>query len=61
MNPFEEKIQQLVDGKIEEIKITKEEMMTFREAWIKREDRKYIVGEAAHLGNVTYRYNPNVL
>ena len=61
MNPFEEQLQKLVDGEIKEIKITRDEMMAFREAWIKREDRKYIVGEAAHLGNVTYRHDPNVL
>lgn len=61
MNPFEEKIQQLVDGEIKEIKITRDEMMAFREAWIKREDRKCIVGEAAHLGNVTYRYDPSAM
>lgn len=61
MNPYEELIQQLVDGKIEDIKVERENVMTFIEAWKEREDRKYIVGEAAHLGNVTYRYNRTVL
>lgn len=61
MNPYEELIQQLVDGKIKEIKVERENVMAFIEVWRKREDRKYIVGEAAHLGNVTYRYDPTVL
>lgn len=58
-NPFKEKIEQLVNGNIEEIKVNREEMMMFREAWIERADRKNIIGEAAHGGNITYRYqNP---
>lgn len=61
MNPFEQKLQQLVDGEITEIKITRDEFLMFRDAWLKREDRKCIIGEAAHQGNVTYRYDPNVL
>lgn len=61
MNPYEELIEQLVDGKIEEIKVERENVMTFIEAWRKREDRKYIVGEAMQGGNVTYRYDPTVL
>lgn len=61
MNPYEELIQQLVDGKIEDIKVERENVMTFIEAWKEREDRKYIVGEAMQGGNVIYRYDPTVL
>lgn len=61
MNPYEELIEQLVQGEIEDIKVERENVMAFIEVWRKREDRKYIVGEAAHLGNVTYRYNRTVL
>lgn len=61
MNPYKELIQRLVDGEIEEIKVERENVMAFIQVWRKREDRKYIVGEAAHLGNVTYRYNRTVL
>lgn len=61
MEQYQELIQKLVDGEIEEIKVERENVMFFIAAWREREDRKYIVGEAAHLGNVTYRYDQTVL
>lgn len=61
MNQYEQLIQDLVDGKIDKIEVEHDLVMLFRDAWIKREDRKYVVGEAHHGGNVTYRYDPTVL
>lgn len=56
MNPFEEKIKQLVAKEIEEIKIEKEEMMAFREVWKDHPERRSIIGEAGHEGKIIYRY-----
>lgn len=35
--------------------------MAFREAWLKLENRKYVVGKASLNGNVTYHYDPTRL
>ena len=35
--------------------------MAFREAWLKIENRKFIVGKAELNGNVTYHYDPTRL
>ncbi len=35
MNPYEQLIQDLIDGKIEKIDVKREELMAFREAWLK--------------------------
>lgn len=35
--------------------------MLFREAWLKLENRKYVVGKALLNGNVTYHYDPTRL
>ena len=40
MNPYEQLIQDLIDGKIEKIDVKREELMAFREAWLKLENRK---------------------
>lgn len=61
MNPYEALIQDLIDGKIEKIDINREDVMLFREAWLKLEDRKYVVGKALLNGNVTYHYDPTRL
>ncbi|KFO15729.1 hypothetical protein L232_0112790, partial [Enterococcus faecium UC7267] len=47
MNPYEQLIQDLIDGKIEKIDVKREELMAFREAWLKLENRKYVVGKAS--------------
>ena len=47
MNPYEALIQDLIDGKIEKIDVNREDVMLFREAWLKLEDRKYVVGKSA--------------
>ncbi|OQO71312.1 hypothetical protein BH747_00320 [Enterococcus villorum] len=61
MNPYESLIQELIDGKIEKIDVKREEVMLFREAWLKLENRKYIVGKAGLNGQVTYHYDPTRL
>lgn len=61
MNPYETLIQDLIDGKIEKIDVNREDVMLFREAWLKLEDRKYVVGKALLNGNVTYHYDPTRL
>ncbi|MGJ3730633.1 hypothetical protein [Enterococcus faecium] len=61
MNPYEQLIQDLIDGKIEKIDVKREELMAFREASLKLENRKYVVGKASLNGNVTYHYDPTRL
>ncbi|MGX7172776.1 hypothetical protein [Enterococcus ratti] len=61
MNPYESLIQELMNEKIEKIDVKREEVMLFREAWLKLENRKYIVGKAQLNGNVTYYYDPTRL
>ncbi|EPH95438.1 MULTISPECIES: hypothetical protein [unclassified Enterococcus] len=61
MNPYVETIQELVDGKIDQIEVKRENVILFREAWLQREDRKFVVGEAQLGGHVIYRYDPTRL
>ncbi|BAO06792.1 MULTISPECIES: hypothetical protein [Enterococcus] len=61
MNPYEQMIQELMDGKIQKIEVKREEVMAFREAWLKIENRKFVVGKAELNGNVTYHYDPSRL
>ncbi|MBE6173090.1 MULTISPECIES: hypothetical protein [Enterococcus] len=61
MNPYEQMIQELMDGKIQKIEVKREEVMAFREAWLKIENRKFVVGKAELNGNVTYHYDPTRL
>lgn len=61
MNQYDQEIQDLVDGKVDRIEVKHDLVMLFRDAWIKRSDRKYIVGEAHLGGHVTYRYDSTVL
>nr|WP_249274387.1 hypothetical protein [Enterococcus sp. 9E7_DIV0242] len=58
VNKFEEMLEQLAAGEIEEISVQNDEFFIFREAWLKRADRTLFVGEAAHGGHVIYRYEP---
>lgn len=57
MNPYEQLIQELMNGKIDKIEVKREEVMAFREAWLKLENRKFVVGKAELNGNVTYYYD----
>ncbi|WP_288746573.1 hypothetical protein [uncultured Enterococcus sp.] len=61
MGNYETQMDQLKSGEIKEIYVPRENFMMFRDIWIKREDRKYFVGEAAHNGNITYRYDKTVV
>jgi len=61
MESYDQQLDKLKSGEIKEIYVPRENFMMFRDIWIKREDRKYFVGEAAHKGNVTYRYDETVL
>ena len=52
MNPYEQLIQDLIDGKIEKIDVKREELMAFREAWLKLENRKYVVGKGGRCSSI---------
>lgn len=61
MENYDQQLDKLKSGEIKEIYVERDNFMLFRVSWIKREDRKYFVGEAAHGGNITYRYDDTVL
>ena len=50
MNPYEQLIQDLIDGKIEKIDVKREELMAFREAWLKLEFYSHKSETAANRG-----------
>lgn len=56
---FSKEMDDLIDGKINKIELTREEFLDFRSCWIERKDRDFIVGHAHHHGGVTYYYEPN--
>ena len=56
INPFEEKIDQLMADDQAELVIQQNEFMEFREAWVKHPRRKEIIGEAGLKGQITYRF-----
>ena len=49
-------LNQLKNGEIEEIYVSKEEFLTYREVIVAREDFKHFRGIAQRGGNVVYRY-----
>lgn len=53
---YQSLLDQLVNQEIEEIEISREEFMSFREVWIHHPNRTQIVGEAHLGGSVTYRW-----
>ena len=55
-NPFVKLLEQLSQGEIEEFVVTRDEFITFREAWLLRDDRTSFVGEAGLEGRIIYRY-----
>lgn len=55
-NSFEEKIQQLREGKLSEIVIEQSDFSVFRETWKATEDREKIIGEAGLNGKIIYRF-----
>lgn len=56
VDKYEELLEQLAAGEIEEINIQNDEFFVFRDAWLKRSDRILFVGEASLGGHVKYRY-----
>lgn len=54
-NHYSQEIQKLVDGVIDEIVIEKENFLSFRNAWLKNENKNLVVGEAGLSGQVVYR------
>ncbi|WP_330932669.1 hypothetical protein [Enterococcus sp. BWR-S5] len=56
VNKYEELLEQLAAGEIEEIRVPNDEFFVFRDAWLKRADRILFVGEASLGGHVIYRY-----
>lgn len=56
VDKFEEMLEQLAAGEIEEIRVSNDEFFVFRDAWLKRTDRVQFVGEASLGGHVIYRY-----
>lgn len=50
------KLNELRQGKIDELQISREEFLTFRQAWIRQEDKENFIGYAQRQGKVTYRY-----
>lgn len=55
-NKYTELLNQLAADEIETLEVPNSEFFLFREAWMEREDRTKIVGEAQLHGNVVYRY-----
>lgn len=58
-NPYEEKLRELRDGTLDELLVEQADFLTFREAWLKCEDRTAFVGEAGLNGKIIYRYQKN--
>lgn len=56
VDKYEELLEQLAAGEIEEINIQNDEFFVFRDAWLKRSDRILFVGETSLGGHVKYRY-----
>lgn len=56
MNPYIKLIEKLVLGEIKELDVDRANLMAFREVWLKRPERKSIIGEAHHGGDITYRF-----
>lgn len=55
-NSFDEKIEALRNGSIDEIIVESNEFLAFREVWKELSDRVNIVGEAGLNGQIIYRY-----
>ncbi|MBL1228113.1 hypothetical protein IW492_02560 [Enterococcus sp. BWB1-3] len=56
MNQYDELLEKLASGELEELEVKNDNFFLFRDAWLRRGDRKQIIGEAAHGGHVIYRY-----
>lgn len=56
MSDYNELLEQLKQGELNELKIEKEDFLDFREALIHREDFKHFRGVAYHHGITIYTY-----
>ncbi|MCM6931210.1 hypothetical protein NE261_05225 [Enterococcus italicus] len=61
MENYDQQLNKLKSGEIKKIYVERDNFMLFRDSWLKREDRKYFVGEATHNGNINYRYDKTVV
>ncbi|WP_088067912.1 hypothetical protein [Gottfriedia luciferensis] len=55
-NEMNHLINQLINGEISEISVTKEDFLNFRQIIVNREDFKHFRGIAQHGGGVIYTY-----
>ncbi|MGO2084096.1 hypothetical protein [Vagococcus sp.] len=55
---YQELVEQLVAGEIEEIIVEKENFFSFREVWLVQDEKERIVGEAGLEGRIVYRLSP---
>lgn len=61
MESYEQQINDLREGKIDKIEVSRENFFLWREAWIKQEDKKFFRGIAGLKGNITYVYDTTVI
>ncbi|WP_113805586.1 hypothetical protein [Enterococcus faecium] len=61
MNPYEQLIQDLIDGKIEKIDVKREELKKSRQKRKNLQKNKDNDKKASLNGNVTYHYDPTRL
>ncbi|MDR2832734.1 MAG: hypothetical protein LBV67_03355 [Streptococcaceae bacterium] len=54
MRDFNIEINELIIGKIKEIKVNKEEFMAFRQSWLISDEKENIIGKAEFGGNIVY-------
>ncbi|MFN4214829.1 MULTISPECIES: hypothetical protein [unclassified Exiguobacterium] len=57
MNEWEQRMQALLDGSVEELTVPKEDFLTVRSILIEKEWLFQVVGEAKHGGVTIYRRN----
>lgn len=56
MEHIEEKLQQLIDGEIDNLYVKKEDFANVREVLVKHEKFKHFRGEAKQGGDIVYTY-----
>lgn len=56
MRDYKQELEELRQGNCVELVVNREEFLTFREVWLKEEDRNAFVGEASLNGQIMYRY-----
>lgn len=56
MQSIDEQLNALKSGKVNQIHVSKEEFLAFREVLVKREDFKHFSGNAMQGGDIIYTY-----